>query len=156
MFLKAGPYNGTSDDLYSEIVRYCQLNDQPLLKNKIIVKMVFSCKPYKEIICPFRVQARRQSHTAIWNVKQDSLNLAHMCRFTFGCRKASKHPILSMTYTQVGLYIPVTSKTGSITKLLQKTSCVQAGIHMKPLRPRPDAKTSNQMVLFNSLDSTNF
>ena len=107
MFIKADPYDGTSDDLYSEIVRYCQLNDQPLLKNKIIVKMVFSCKPYKEIICPFRVQARRQSHTAIWNVKQDSLNLAHMCRFTFGCRKASKHPILSMTYTQVGLYIPV-------------------------------------------------
>ena len=53
MFIKADPYDGTSDDLYSEIVRYCQLNDQPLLKNKIIVKMVFSCKPYKEIICPF-------------------------------------------------------------------------------------------------------
>jgi hypothetical protein len=156
MFLKAGPHNGTSNDLYSEIVRYCQLNDQPLLKNKMIVKMALSCTPCKEIICPFGVQARRQSCTAIWNVKQDSLNLAHMCRFTFGCRKKLKHPDLSMIYTQVGLDIPVTSKTGSITKVLQKTSFIQAGIHMKPLSPMPAARTSNQMVLFNSLDSTKF
>ena len=36
-----------------------------------------------------------------------------------------------MTNPQVGLYIPVTSKTGGSIKHLQKTACVQAGIHMK-------------------------
>ena len=36
-----------------------------------------------------------------------------------------------MAYPQIGLYIPVTSKTGGSTKHLQKTARVQAGIHMK-------------------------
>ena len=61
---------------------------------------------------------------------QDSLDLAHTCGLAFRNKKVSKHPVLSMTYPQIGLYIPVTSKTGGTTKHLQKTACVQAGIHM--------------------------
>ena len=34
MLLKAGTYNRTSDDLYSEIVMYCQIIDKPFLKEK--------------------------------------------------------------------------------------------------------------------------
>ena len=83
-------------------------------------------------MCPFQVKARRQSNTAIWTLKQDSLNLAHTCGLIFGNRKAPKHPVHSMSYLQIGLYIPVTGKTGGSTKHLQKTACVQAGIHMKP------------------------
>ena len=131
MFIKSGPYDGTSDDLYSEIVRYCQAIDKPFLKKKNDSKngiILYTCK---DIMCPFRVKARRQSDTAVWNVTQDSLNLAHTCGLTFGNRKAPKHPVLSMAYPQIGLYIPVTSKTGGTTKHLQKTACVQAGIHMK-------------------------
>jgi hypothetical protein len=62
---------------------------------------------------------------------QDSLNLDHTCGLTFGNRKAPKHPVLSMTYPQIGLDIPVTSKTGGTTNHPQKTACVQTGIHMK-------------------------
>jgi hypothetical protein len=89
-------------------------------------------------------------------VKQDSLKLAHKCGLTFGNRKAPKYPILSMKYPQIGLYIPVTSKIDGTTKHLQKSAFVQAGIHMKPLRPMPAARTSNQMLFFNSLGSTSF
>ena len=94
----------------------------------MVLSYLYTCK---DIMCPFRVKARRQSDTAVWNVTQDSLNLAHTCGLTFGNRKAPKHPVLSMAYPQIGLYIPVTSKTGGTTKHLQKTACVQAGIHMK-------------------------
>ena len=62
---------------------------------------------------------------------QDSQYLAHTCGITFENRKASKHPVLSMTYPQIGLYIPVISRAGGSAKHLQKTPCVQAGIHMK-------------------------
>jgi hypothetical protein len=62
---------------------------------------------------------------------QDSLNLAHIYGLTFGNRKSPKHHVLSMTYPQIGLYIPVTSKPGGSIKHLQKFACVQAGIHMK-------------------------
>ena len=95
-------------------------------------------------------------HTAIWNVTQDSLNLAHKCRLTFRNRWSPHCPVLFKTYTQIGFYIPVTSKTIGATKHLQKTACVQADIHMKPLRPMPAARTSNQMELFNRLGSTSF
>ena len=37
---------------------------------------------------PFQVKARRQSITAIWNMTQDSLSLAHMWELTFGNRNA--------------------------------------------------------------------
>ena len=36
-----------------------------------------------------------------------------------------------MTYPQIGIDIPVTSKTSGTTNHPQKTDCVQAGIHMK-------------------------
>ena len=49
-------------------------------------------------------------------------------------QKAPKHPVLSMTDTQLGLNIAVISKTGGTAKQLQKTACVQAGIHMKTLQ----------------------
>ena len=45
MFLKAGPYNGSSDDLYYEIVRYCQILDKPFLKKKMKMKMALSFTP---------------------------------------------------------------------------------------------------------------
>ena len=47
MFLKAGPYNGTSDDLDSEIVRYSQTIDKPFLKKKNDTKngiILYTCK----------------------------------------------------------------------------------------------------------------
>ena len=34
MFLKAGPYNGISDELYSEIVRYFQMIDKHSLRER--------------------------------------------------------------------------------------------------------------------------
>ena len=37
-----------------------------------------------------------------------------------------------MIYSQIGLYIPMTSKTGCSKKHLQKTAPVQEGIHIKP------------------------
>ena len=135
MLLKAGPYNSTTDDLCSEIVRYCQAVYKPFLKKKNNGKYGIILYTCKDIICLFKVKARRQSHTAIWNVMKDSLNLAHTCGITFGNRKAPEHSILSMTYPQIRLYIPVTSKTGGTTKQLQKTVCVQAGIH----RETPEA-----------------
>ena len=119
MFLKAGLYDGTSDDLYIEIVRYYQAIDKPFFKKKSDIQtgiILFTCK---DIMCPFQVKARRQSHTAIWNLTQDSLNLAHMYGLTFGDRNAPKHPVLSMIYPQIGLCIAVTSKTGGCTKCIQ-------------------------------------
>ena len=53
MFIKADPYDGTSDDLYSEIVRYCQASDKPFLKKKNNSTndiILFTCK---DIMCPF-------------------------------------------------------------------------------------------------------
>ena len=70
------------------------------------------------------MKARRQSDTAIWNVMQDSLNLDHIYGLTSRNRKAPKHPVLSMTYSQIGLDIPVTSKTGGTTNHPQKTAGV--------------------------------
>ena len=43
MFIKSGPYDSTSDDLYSEIVRYCQAIDKPFLTKKNDSKMALSC-----------------------------------------------------------------------------------------------------------------
>ena len=78
MFIKSGPYDGTSDDLYSEIVRYCQAIDKSFLKKKNDSKNGITLYTCKDIMCPFRVKARRQSDTAVWNVTQDSLNLDHI------------------------------------------------------------------------------
>jgi hypothetical protein len=63
-------------------------------------------------------------------VTQDSLYLACTCGITFGNRNALKCPILAMTFQQIWLYIPVTSKAIGSTNNLQKTACVQAGIHI--------------------------
>jgi hypothetical protein len=131
MFIKAGPYDSMSDDLYSEIVRNCQAIDKPFLEKKNDSKNGIVLYICKDIMCPFQMKARRQSDIAIWNVTQDSLNLDHTCGLTFGNRKAPKHPVLSLTYPQIGLDIPVTSKTSGTTNHPQKTACVQAGIHMK-------------------------
>ena len=131
MFIKSGPYDGMSDDWFSEIVRYCQAIDKPFLKKKNDSKNSIVLNTYNNIMCPFRVKARRQSDIAIWNVMQDSLNLDHTCGLTSRNRKAPKHPVLSMTYSQIGLDIPVTSKTSGTTNHPQKTACVQAGFHMK-------------------------
>ena len=121
-----------SDDLYSEIVRYCQTIDKPFLKKKNDMKngiILYTCK---DIMYPFQVKARRQSHTAIWYLTGDSQPLAHTCGLTFVSRNSPKHPVLSMTHPQIGHNIPVTSNTCGSTKHLQKTAHVQAGIHMNP------------------------
>ena len=68
------------------------------------------------------MKARRQSNTAMWNVTQDALNLAHMCGFTFKNRKTPKHPVPSVTYPQIRLYILVISKNSCTTKHLQETT----------------------------------
>ena len=97
IFLKTGKFEGTSHDLYSEIVRYCQTIDKPLLKEKNDSKngiILYTCK---DIMCPYQVKARRQSNTAPWSVTQDSLHQAHLCGLTFGNRNAPRHPVLSMT-----------------------------------------------------------
>ena len=39
MFLKAGPYHETSDDLYTEIIRYCLTMDNPFLKQEMTVEI---------------------------------------------------------------------------------------------------------------------
>ena len=54
-----------------------------------------------------------------------------MSGLTFGNRKATKHPVISMTYPQIGLCIPVTSKSGDTMKHIQKSASIQAGIHMQ-------------------------
>jgi hypothetical protein len=41
------------------------------------------------------------------------------------------HPVLSMTYPQIGLDIPVTSITYGTTRHFQESAHVQAGIYMK-------------------------
>ena len=46
-------------------------------------------------------------------------------------KKSPMHPVLSMTYPQIGLDIPVTSITCGTTKHLQKAAHVQASIYMK-------------------------
>ena len=87
MFIKAGLYDSTSDDLYSEIVRNCQAIDKPFLKKKNDKNgiVLYTCN---NIMCPFQMKARRQSNAAIWNVMQDSPTLAHTCGLTSGNRKA--------------------------------------------------------------------
>ena len=58
MVLKAGLYDGTSDDMYSEIVRYCQAIDKPYLKKQNKIKngiILYTCK---DIMCPFQVKAQ--------------------------------------------------------------------------------------------------
>ena len=53
MFIKSGPYDRMSDDLYSEIVRYCKAIDKPFLKKKNDSKngiILYTCK---DIMCPF-------------------------------------------------------------------------------------------------------
>ena len=109
----------------------CQAFDKPFLKKKNDSKNSIVLYTCKNIMCPFQMKVRRQSNTAIWNVMQDSLNLDHTCGLTSRNRKSPKHPVLSMTYPQIGLDISVTSKTGGTTNHPQKTACVQAGIHMK-------------------------
>ena len=131
MFIKAGQYDGTSDDLYSEIVRNCQAIDRPFLKKKNDSKNSIVLYTWNDIMCPFWMKARWQSDTAIWKVTQDSLNPDHTYGLTFKNRKAPKHPVLSMTYQQIGQNILVMSKTGGTRNHLQKTACVQAGIHIK-------------------------
>ena len=78
MFLKAGPYGGTSDELHSEIDRYCWTIDKPFLKKKLQLKWHF-LYTYKDMMCPLQVKSRRQSHNSIWNLTQVSINLAHTC-----------------------------------------------------------------------------
>ena len=120
-----------SHDLYSEIVRNCQAIDKPFSRKKNDSENGITLLTCKDIMCPSQVKARRQSNSAVWNVMQDSLKLAHTCGITFGNRKAPKYPVLSMKYPQIGLYIPVTSNTGGTKKHLQRSALVQAGIHMK-------------------------
>ena len=131
----------------------------PSWRRKITVKMALSYTHLHAKISCVHTKGKPEDkiiHTAIWNVTQDSLNLAHKCGLTFRNRWSPHCPVLFKTYTQIGFYIPVTSKTIGATKHLQKTACVQADIHMKPLRPMPAARTSNQMELFNRLGSTSF
>ena len=88
MFVKAGQYDGTSDDLFSEIVRNCQAIDKHFLTKKNDSKNSIVLYTCKNIMCPFQMKVRRQSDTAIWNVMQDSLNLDHTCGLTSRNRKA--------------------------------------------------------------------
>ena len=53
MFLKAGPYNGISDELYSEIVRYFQMIDKHSLRERNNTKSDIILYTYKGIVCPF-------------------------------------------------------------------------------------------------------
>jgi hypothetical protein len=67
-FLQAGPYNGVSGDLYSDILRFCHISDDPFLNKKNESENgIFLCTCW-DIMCPFQVNARGQSNTAIWNV----------------------------------------------------------------------------------------
>ena len=74
MFLKAGPYNQVSDDLYSDIVRYCQTTHKTFLKENNDSKNDTFLGTCKDIMCGFQVLTRRQNNTTIWNLTQDSLN----------------------------------------------------------------------------------
>ena len=130
-FLQAGPYKGLSGDLYSDILRYCHISDEYFLKKKHESEIGIFLYTCWDIMCPFQVNARGQSNTVIWNVTQDSLNLAYTYGLTFGNRKTPKNLVLSMTYPQIGLHIPVTNKANTSTKHPQKTSWVQSGTHMK-------------------------
>ena len=114
MFIKADPNSGTSDELLSEIVKYCRAIDKPLLKKKKDTKngiILFKCK---DIMFPFQVKARRQSITTIWKMTQDSLSLAHLWELTFGNRNVTRCPVLSMAYPQIGLNIPLTKKSSGM------------------------------------------
>ena len=56
MFLKTNPYNGTSEDLYGEIVRYCMIVDSPSLKKKNDSKndiILYTCT---DMMWPFQVK----------------------------------------------------------------------------------------------------
>jgi hypothetical protein len=53
MFLKAGPYNGTSDELYSKIVRYFQMIDKTSLKKRNYTISGIILYTRKGIMCPF-------------------------------------------------------------------------------------------------------
>jgi hypothetical protein len=107
-------------------------------------------------MCTFQVKVRRQSHTAIWNVKQHSLNLAQRCGLKFRNRKVTKHPILSMTYPQIGLYIPVTNKASGTINTSRRQLLSKQEFICKPLRLIPATRTSNQLVLFNCLVSVSY
>jgi hypothetical protein len=52
MFIKAGQYDGMSDDLFSEIVRNCQAIDKPFLKKKMTVKIVLSYTHERTLCVP--------------------------------------------------------------------------------------------------------
>ena len=91
----------------------------PTWRNKIRLKMALFYTHARTSCVHSKWKPRRQSHTAIWNLTQDSLNLAHMYGLTFGDRNAPKRPVLSMTYPQIGLCSAVTSKTRGCTKCLQ-------------------------------------
>ena len=107
-------------------------------------------------MCTFQVKVRRQSHTAIWNVIQHSLNLAQRCGLKFRNRKVPKHPILSMTYPQIGLYIPVTNKAKGRTKISRRQLLSKQELICKPLRLMPATRSNNQIVLFNCLVSISY
>ena len=65
IFLKADQYDDPSDDLYTEVVRYCQAIDKPFLKTKNDIQNGIIQYTFQDIMCPFPVKARRQSNTAI-------------------------------------------------------------------------------------------
>ena len=90
IFLKADQYDDPSDDLYTEVVRYCQAIDKPFLKTKNDIQNGIIQYTFQDIMCPFPVKARRQSNTAIWNLTQDSPSLEHMSGLTFGKQKSPK------------------------------------------------------------------
>jgi hypothetical protein len=46
-------------------------------------------------------------------------------------KKPPQYPVLSITYPQIGLHIPVTSKATDCEKYSKKTAYFQTGIHMK-------------------------
>lgn len=52
MFLLAGPYKGSPDDLYSEIVRYCQTIDKPFIQEKKQQQNGIILYIYKDIMWP--------------------------------------------------------------------------------------------------------
>ena len=52
-FLKAGTYNGITNDLYIEIVKYHQILDQPFLKKKNDNKNGTILNTCKDTMSPF-------------------------------------------------------------------------------------------------------
>ena len=74
----------------------------------------------KDIICPSQVNARRMLQTALWNVTQSSLSLAHTCGHSFGNRNIPRYLVLSMGYPHIGQYISITCTLVALQNIFRR------------------------------------